>query len=475
MIGTTHSNENQAPPMPSVPSPTPPVVPPVPTVKDESDAKSNASKRQGSSPTRSRASTLSISEFAVDASPSKSAEEAKNSSSRLAELDKALAIALEEQKSLSSELEHLRNTNNELRVKADDEAEQKRYWQKKHSTLQAEFDDLRERFVTRDQLWKSEWQKKSGDVLDERDELREKLHAAQKMGSSHEEEAIDLRRQLLDLKHSISTSTRMESQVTDQIFAQEMVTLNHEIQNWVVNNFRRTKSVDFSNLPSTLKEALGRTVPLYETLARSAKLSIYQAMVMSHLMEVFNAKYFFGLPHDGPFGQLESIADHFRSMQASADAPSVEYSQWRSTTFELVRQSDDGDLADHTSFLTDQIVDDVDNILSDLTATESSSARLETLRSIVERAIAISRLFSVQRAEFSSELPCSSAMKEIEFDGALMEDINGEDATELERRAVQCATFPVVYKIGDERGENLHLRNVIMKAKVLCGETGTAV
>lgn len=90
-----------------------------------------------------------------------------------------------------------------------------------------------------------------------------------------------------------------------------------------------------------------------------------------------------------------------------------------------------------------------------------------------------------------------------EFDCGSMEDINGEDEAELLGRRIGCVTFPAVYKAGDENGDNVsghvtrdlgwpvpyafvispimqqltnfpfggtqvHLQNVIVKAKVLC-------
>ena len=33
---------------------------------------------------------------------------------------------------------------------------------------------------------------------------------------------------------------------------------------------------------------------------------------------------------------------------------------------------------------------------------------------------------------------------------------------------IDCAIFPAVLKLGDERGENTQWRNVILKARVVC-------
>lgn len=94
-----------------------------------------------------------------------------------------------------------------------------------------------------------------------------------------------------------------------------------------------------------------------------------------------------------------------------------------------------------------------------------------SLRAILENAVKVARLVCRQRARFVFELPRVSVEREALFDGRVMEDVGGEDEDELRGRKVQCATFPAVYKLGDERGENMHLRNVIFKARVLCIES----
>lgn len=51
-----------------------------------------------------------------------------------------------------------------------------------------------------------------------------------------------------------------------------------------------------------------------------------------------------------------------------------------------------------------------------------------------------------------------------------MEDIGGEELDEdgLAEREICCVTFPGIIKTGDENGGQLHYRNVIAKARVLC-------
>lgn len=72
-------------------------------------------------------------------------------------------------------------------------------------------------------------------------ELETRLRASESRAREMAVQADELRRQMLDLKQSISTSARVPNQVTDQELAQGLNTLNHEIQNWVVQYFRKVK------------------------------------------------------------------------------------------------------------------------------------------------------------------------------------------------------------------------------------------
>ncbi|KAL9087724.1 MAG: hypothetical protein Q9165_006491 [Trypethelium subeluteriae] len=189
----------------------------------------------------------------------------------LAELERALQTTREEQQKMVEELQKLRLEREKhqqgtrelqekmarlrldheqdlhtLQAKLDEESKSSEYWSKKHQTTLADFHGLKERWLERDELWKHEWERKAAEVLEERDQLREKLHTTQKVAQVQSEENEEARRQLLDLKQSISTSTRIESQVTDHEFADMMSGLNHEIQNWIVQYFRKSKIGRFS-------------------------------------------------------------------------------------------------------------------------------------------------------------------------------------------------------------------------------------
>ncbi|KAL9087725.1 MAG: hypothetical protein Q9165_006492 [Trypethelium subeluteriae] len=193
----------------------------------------------------------------------------------------------------------------------------------------------------------------------------------------------------------------------------------------------------------------------------SSRLVLYQAFVMDHLMEIFEAPLFFGLPEEGPLSHVKPLANYLQPLNS-------DYGQWRSLTFGIIDQDDQGDVTEHARRTLNSIQAGVEVALSQLTATEPSASQRTSLRTILENSARIAMLVRKQRAQFVFELPKVSVEKKAIFDGTFMEDVNGEDEEELKGTKVQCATFPAVYKLGDERGENMHLRNVIFKARVLC-------
>ena len=186
---------------------------------------------------------------------------------RHTDLEKALETARKEQQKMSEELQKIRverDSNQQgcrllqeemarlrlhheqdlhtLQTKLDEESKTSDYWSKKHQTTLTDLHGLKERWLERDEMWKHEWERKAAEVLEERDQLREKVHRSQRIAQVREEESEEARRQLLELKQNISTSTRTQSQITDHEVTDMMGGLNHEIQNWIVHNFRKSKN-----------------------------------------------------------------------------------------------------------------------------------------------------------------------------------------------------------------------------------------
>jgi len=310
-------------------------------------------------------------------------------------------------------------------------------------------------------------------------ELRRKLHEAsqgsgtdsvKEMHSSRSRSRLapeaGLQRQLTDLKRSISRSTRIETAVTsDSTFVQEMASLAHEIQNWTVNNYRRARiSASAEELTARLDPMLNprqldRLKPLWTTWRPANKIFVLQSTVVGILMDVFEDQLLFGMPPHQPWASsLRKTAQDL-----SAILEPQQYDKWRASTLGVVRQT--GAMLAATDSAASTMAEYVTTTLDVLAGMPSNGAKLATLKPIVRRAIVLAHLFRVQRARFSFNLPSPKTA----FDPKDMENIAFDREAE-EGHPIDCATFPLVLKLGDEHGSNLQCQNVLLKANVVCGE-----
>lgn len=332
-----------------------------------------------------------------------------------------------------------------LRDERDKEQELRQAYEDKCTLMEEEVEDLQER-LKRDSNGPAHGKA---------------LHAEK----TRMDEISSLQQQLLDLKRSISTSTRTDSQVSDSTFAQEMGVLHHELQNWIVNNFRRAKvDVSAEALCSRL-EGLAELKhadllkQLYGTFDAAAKLATCQAIAAIFLTDIFREPLLFGLPVEQAWVGCTVLAiESLRDVLTP-----VPYNRWRAATLDAIRQSETFQNAvQHASM---NVVESLSSTLSKLTETDVNETGRTSLQSIVRRAVTLANLLRVQLARYDFYLPKPTDS----FDAGMMEDISeGSDAGP--ECAVRCATFPAVVKIGDEHGDNIPLRNVILKAKVLCKE-----
>jgi hypothetical protein len=100
--------------------------------------------------------------------------------------------------------------------------------------LRNQINELQSEILEQDNIWKLKWERERHERLLERNDMSEELHLAQK-------ETLDRRRQLLELKQSLSMLTHRENQVTDGDLLERMDGLYHRIREWVVSNFRRSQ------------------------------------------------------------------------------------------------------------------------------------------------------------------------------------------------------------------------------------------
>ncbi|KAK3713702.1 hypothetical protein LTR37_008396 [Vermiconidia calcicola] len=338
-----------------------------------------------------------------------------------------------------------------LREELEKERELRIAFEEKITNLEEEMEGLVHAMEEKDGVWKAESERRSAHT---QSEAEERLVAMESEAKSRQAEVMTLQQQLANLKRDVSASTRTSPQVSDTTFAQEMGMLQHEVQNWVVNSFRRAKVYDPGNeLCEKLEKVaepkqLKQLRPMYKAFNSSFRLPIYQATVACCLMEVFDDPYIFGLQEQRDWGKRSrQAADTLRSILD----PST-YHRWRTNTFEAVRQSD-------------SIKKPVDKAATDV---DESDVRMSSLKTIVQRAISLAHLIRVQQMQYEFVLPPAGAI----FDAASMDDISDVGESENIRR-IRCATFPALIKIGDEDGKVLEPATIIVKAKVLCnnGET----
>lgn len=311
-----------------------------------------------------------------------------------------------------------------------------------------------------------------------REELRAKVHEARQesirpprdMHSSRGQARLGdngLQRQLTELKRSISRSTRVESVVTsDATFVQEMGSLAHEIQNWTVNSYRRARiSASAGELTARLAplvndRQLERLEPLWAGWRPENKIAVLQSTIAAILMDIFDDQLLFGMPpHEDWAASLRRTSHHMSTVLEAQ-----QYNKWRACSLEIVRQTAVMNKALDSAAST--MAEYVTTTLDTLSVQASSAAKLASLQPIVKRAITLAHLFRIQRARFTFDFPAPSTS----FDSSTMENVAFDRDAE-EGHPIDCATFPMVLKLGDEHGANIEWQNVLLKANVVCGET----
>ena len=151
-------------------------------------------------------------------------------------------------KGASSDGSHLEDIVTDLRSRLLAETDEKMFWVRKHQEahrnsykLEGEVQMLQTKLVDRDILWKAELERKHSYLLLEHERCRDGYHTAQKAVQEREEEVRELRQQVFGLKRNISTWTKTEGQITDDVFMEKIRSLGHDLQNWTISNFRKAR------------------------------------------------------------------------------------------------------------------------------------------------------------------------------------------------------------------------------------------
>ncbi|KAG9953371.1 hypothetical protein KCU85_g1225, partial [Aureobasidium melanogenum] len=359
------------------------------------------------------------------------------------------------------------------------------------SGLQTKVDRLADKLARRDKIQKAEYERRIAAVANERDILAsrlrmaeasveraravedsvktadEKIRVSEERAQTASNQVTALQQQLLELKTDIAARSGQHDNVSDQEILDMMNKLNHLVQNWCANSFRKIK-IDphrmlcrFEKIAALQEAKLLRR--LYATFDTSIKIFTFQATVLYLLMPIFDT-YFFGLPDE--LKGLDSAAWEMESLTTS-------FNEWRAMTYEFLRKSDN-DLkkrcqASRTKAQA-QMAEQICKTMSSLTGSTILEEHKQSLGTLVEHAVSLSQVLGGQRATYRCFLPQAIDQDAIEFESTTMENLMDDHESDGIAKDVRCVVFPALIKQGGERGEDMEVENVLIKAKVLCVE-----
>lgn len=349
-----------------------------------------------------------------------------------------------------------------LKEELEQEKDSRIALEERMTELKDEIQDLSGALEQRDEQWQSEFDKRSADLMEE---AEHRLNLVADEARSRQEEAAQAQKQLWDLKQSVAASTRASSQVSDTTFKQEFEVLQHEVQNWVVNHFRRIKVEATAEQLCERLETVADTTqleylkPMYEQYDPAAKIAILQATVASYLLEVFNEPYLYG---------LQGQTDWAKRSKQAADAlksvldPEI-YSRWRAMTFDALRRSES--IKEPVESSANALAEMICIALQTLTDTDDIAGWQSSLKPIVQRAISFAHTIRVQHSTYTFFMPSPGEP----FDSTTMEDVG--EASGSGDHVVRCATFPAILKASDDDGRATEDLHVVLKAMIVCVET----
>ncbi|EGX93642.1 hypothetical protein CCM_05017 [Cordyceps militaris CM01] len=370
--------------------------------------------------------------------------------------DERIAYLEREMDTMEREFQH------QLDKLSANESETATFWQAKHSALNQQY----LRTDTELRLLRAEVDVREA----ERAELRQGWEVLRRELMERDEEMRGLRGQVRGLKEFVSTSTRADGQTSDEVFGDGMARLGNGLQNWVISHFRKAR-LDLPSLDEETTAEISELVPMYEELAKTAKVHLLQSIVSRIFVDMIFDSYFVGLSDSQTrlFRQMEEVL-------ASLCGPTQHepVNQWRAATLTLLRReaAPQAHLQDDTAVFAEHVVSRTNHVLDRLTGSEGSSARDAALRVLVNNAVELARLLVVQKAVLRVYMPKVQPHQRVLFDPSTMEDVGGLEDDDEDglgpTREVACVVFPGVVKHGDEHGTQLQYRNMICKAKVVC-------
>ncbi|KAL6710680.1 hypothetical protein ACN47E_007737 [Coniothyrium glycines] len=405
------------------------------------------------------------------------------STARIAELEKSLTIAYQERQLLQEELEILKrqqyagsqsheharhyqsessagpqNLHYEASMSQQQSSEARRKTERSNDELLRQNYELLYKVAhLQDQLMSqnsAEHSYNSAAREAEWNQLRMRLHSTEK-------ESQERHQQLLLLKSSISSLTRLDEQITDTELVDSFRQIANRVREWVVTNLRRSKLVLADISPETaliLTSVIGQC----EGHQIMDKFALFQAIIGNAITQIVQEPFIFGSPDTAPFSVVRACAEILRGNR-----------EWTRATIRAIDSIDSGDvLKQGVKVALHRDVGEIVHLLFELTSVNLSTHAQSALFDILDAAADLQRTLALQKALYRLSFYRSGRVQ-VKFDSAKMDIINDLDVDEdddmLTDQTFLFCVFPCVEKFGDERGEHLERRNVLLKAKVCCG------
>lgn len=294
-------------------------------------------------------------------------------------------------------------------------------------------------------------------------ELRSRLHTTEK-------ESQERLQQLLSLKSSISSLTRIDSQITDNELVVSFSQLANCVREWVITNFRRAK-LDLESLPPETVRVLQSITPDYKLTSGTDRLALYQAIVSSSLMLLFQEPLMVGIPRTGSLAAFQQTAEMLRDTVTGA-----QYRDFRRATIRALESCEASrTIEKEKQGLLHQMAEEIRHLLFTLTSVSLTAAAQSALFGILSNTADLQHTLALQKATYQVLFFRRQVSEKIDFEEEKMDSVNDldnatdEDGDTLTERKFLFCVFPCLEKHGDEWGEHPETSNVLLKARVCCG------
>lgn len=421
------------------------------------------------------------------------------SAQRVAELEEALATALDEQNAMKEELAKLREHGQVYRETIEeyrrtltstyvqttsgalqpdprpasarsnsygDESTPRKSMNPPREDFSEQNDHLRnkvaqlqEQLMTQEATYQSLLEHRRPRAEAEWNELTARLHSTEK-------ESAERLQQLLSLKTAFSSLTRLESQVTDSELSETFSQLSNRIREWIVSNYRRAK-MNFDSLPQDTVQVLQATLPSYKAIDSTNRLALFQAVVSNTLMHIFEESLFVGLPDAGPTASFKQMVNLIENTPG--------YQFWRHATIRCLRESDAKLIVKEERVRQiDRLAFEILHHLHAITSVVLPSEARSALENILNTTAELQDTLLLQKARYRVDFAREQNGVNPSFDDERMEPINeldeyvDDDGDVLVDRVFAFCVFPCLEKFGDEYGEHTEVSNVLVRARVCC-------